>query len=135
MAKRKRPIGDPRKLGGRMVDAAGDPLARAGVVLDTTNAVLMDGVEVCLVDVVKAPPRVEAPTGPPPSGAHLAMALRGRVNKSSDRAEVLYLFDEDGAAAIVTELLGLAYRIGPEFAERFIARTEEVLRASRPTDG
>src|SRR5689334_2417829 len=109
--KRRPPINDPRKLGGRMVDVAGDPLARGGVVLDLTNAVLMDNVDVCLVDAVRGGVVDERP--------RLALSLGGRINKTSDRAEVLYLFDEDGAAAIVSQLLGLAVRIGPEFAERF----------------
>lgn len=128
MASRKRPrVGDPRKLGGRIVDVAGDPLAKGGVVIDTRDAVLLETVDVCLVDAVRGGRREERPL--------LALELGGRINKTSDEARILYLFDEDGAAAIVTELLGLAVRIGPDFAARFIARTEEVLKASRPADG
>lgn len=128
MARRKRPVGDPRKLGGGITDVAGDPTAQGGAVIDTRNSVLLDGVEVALVDDVVRPPASSRPT-------YLAMELRGRVNRSSDRAEVLYLFDEDGAAAIISELIGLATRIGPEFAERLMERTQEVLRASRAADG
>lgn len=83
------------------------------VVLDTGKAVLLDGLEVCLV----GPPRDAA--GPE---VMLAMRLDGRVNKTDDRAHVLYLLNEDGAAAIISELLDLATRIGPQFAESLMAR-------------
>lgn len=128
MAPKRRPIGDPRKLGGGITDVAADPNARAGAIIDTRNAVLLDGVEVSLVDEAPRPPATaRAP--------YLALELRGRVNRSSDRAEVLYLFDEDGAAAIISELVGLATRIGPEFAERLLERTQEVIKLSRSADG
>jgi len=60
----------------------------------------------------------------------LAMLLEGRINKTTDRARNLYLLNEDGAAALVTELFALAHRIGPEFADRFTAR----LKHLRDTD-
>lgn len=81
------------------------------VVLDTSKAVLLDGLEVCLV----GPPQDQ-------TNAMLAMRLDGRVNKTDDRAHVLYLLNEDGAAAIISELLDLATRIGPQFAESLMAR-------------
>ena len=43
------------------------------------------------------------------------MQLEGRINKTEERARIMYLFDADGAAAIITELYGLAARIGPDF--------------------
>lgn len=95
------------------------------VLLDTERAVLFDGMEVCLVNVasnlVDQTQRRSAS-----SGVRLAMRLDGRVNKTQDRASVLFLMDEDGAAAIVTELVALASRIGPEFATRFQQRMEEL---------
>lgn len=106
---------DPRQLGGSIVGPGG-PFDENAVVLDTRNAVLMEHVNVSLVGAVRGGQVAERPT--------LAMALEGRINKSSDRAEVLYLFDEDGAAAIVSQLVGLAVRIGPEFAARLMARLE-----------
>jgi hypothetical protein len=55
------------------------------------------------------------------------MLLEGRINKTTDRARNLYLMNEDGAAALVTELIALAHRIGPEFGARFTARLEHLI--------
>ncbi|ACX71163.1 hypothetical protein pZL12.86 [Streptomyces phage ZL12] len=60
-------------------------------------------------------------------GPVLAMLLEGRINKSPDRARNLYLMNEDGAAAIVTELMALANRISPEFGDRFVARIQHLI--------
>jgi hypothetical protein len=83
------------------------------VVLDTSKAVLLDGIEVCLV----GPPRDAV--GPE---VMLAMRLDGRINKTDDRAHILYILNEDGAAAIITELLNLSVRIGPQFAQSLLER-------------
>jgi hypothetical protein len=108
-SKGDKPIAD----GGDLVDVAGDPYARGGVVLDARNAILMDHVDVSLIDTKR-------------EGEQLALALllQGRMNFREDRAQQLYLINEDGAAAIVTELLGLAHRIGPAFERRFRERLE-----------
>lgn len=90
---------DPRDLRGSIAGPGG-PHDRHGVALDTTRAVLLDGVEVCAVE----------PAGGSPAGM-IALLLSGRVNQTRGRADVLYLFDVDGAAAIVTELLALAHRM------------------------
>jgi hypothetical protein len=37
----------------------------------------------------------------------VAMFLGGRINRSTDRANVMFIFDSDGVAAIVSELLAL----------------------------
>lgn len=111
MARRPK-VTDPRNLGGG-ITGPGGPFDRHGVVLDTRNAVLMENVNVSLVE----PYRDGQAAGP-----ILAMALEGRINKSSDRAEVLYLFNEDGAAGIISELIGLAVRIDPEFAKHLLDR-------------
>lgn len=90
------------------------------VLLDTERAVLLDGMEVCMVGTMAGV--VDARQRGEQVSIRLAMRLDGRVNKSTDRASVLFLMDEDGAAAIVTELVALASRMGPEFAERFQER-------------
>lgn len=101
----------------------GQMIGDEDVLLDMERAVLMDGMSVCLVNVqsnvVDQLQRAE-----PSSEVRLAMQLDGRVNKTRDRASVLFVFDEDGAAAIVTELVALASRIGPEFAARFQERLD-----------
>lgn len=92
---------DPRSLKGAIAGPGG-PHDRHSVVLDTTHAVLLDHVEVCKVEPSRDGVRQEPV---------VAMLLSGRVNRSPDRAEVLFLFDIDGAAGIVTELLALAGRM------------------------
>lgn len=109
-------VRDPRRLGAAIVGPGG-PRDRHGVVVDTTDAVLLDGVVVALVEPYRA-----GEAGSPV----LACELAGRVNKTTDRASVVYLFDEDGAAALVTELLALASRIGPEFRERLLRRLRDL---------
>ena len=91
---------DPRPLKGSIAGPGG-PHDRHGVVLDATNAVLLDSVHVSAVQTARGSVRDDA----------IALQLAGRVNKSRDRVEVLFLFDVDGAAAIVTELLALANRM------------------------
>lgn len=109
----RRISGDPRKTGGDLAGPGG-PHDRNSVIVDTTDAVLLDSSDVCLVETNNGNPV-------------LAMLLEGRVNKTTDRARNLYLLNEDGAAALVTELLALAHRIGPEFGERLMARIHHLL--------
>lgn len=110
---RKRTIlksGDPRKAGGGIAGPMEDPHARDSVIVNTELAVLMDHVSVSTVE-----------TGG--DGEAVAMALAGRINRSPERTEILYLFGEDGAAAIITELLALAGRGG--WRERLMKAVEE----------
>lgn len=113
-------LGDePTANPGGMVDPVGDPHARGNVIFDARNAILMDSVEVALMDKIsKGQPIPDKPI--------LALTLAGRVNKRTERASTLYFFDEDGAAAIVSELVGLAVRIGPAFALRLTARLKDL---------
>ena|SRR5689334_1550614 len=109
----RRISGDPRKTGGDIAGPGG-PHDRNAVILDTTDAVLLDHSNVCLMETAGG-------------SVVLAMLLEGRINKTTDRARNLYLLNEDGAAALVTELLALAHRIGPEFGHRFTARLQHLL--------
>ncbi|MFF3094191.1 hypothetical protein [Streptomyces cyaneofuscatus] len=109
----RRTSGDPRKSGGDIVGPGG-PQDRHGVILDDRTAVLLDHSTVTLVETRSG-------------GPVLAMLLEGRINKSPDRARNLYLMNEDGAAAIVTELMALANRISPEFGDRFTARIQHLI--------
>ncbi|RPE40239.1 hypothetical protein EDD90_3275 [Streptomyces sp. Ag109_O5-1] len=105
--------GDPRKTGGDIAGPGG-PHDRNSVIIDTTNAVLLDNSNVCLVETANG-------------SVAMAMLLEGRINKTTDRARNLYLLNGDGAAAIITELLALAHRIGPEFGDRLMARITHLL--------
>lgn len=93
--------GDPRAGSHEdtIVDVAGDPYARGGAIFDARNAVLLDAMDVLLVDTKR-----------PTDSVQMLMVLKGRVNYSHDRTEHSYLFNTDGAAAIVSEILGLASR-------------------------
>lgn len=105
---------DPRSLGGGIAGPGG-PRDRGAVVLDAANAVLLSDVTVCEVDT-------------PQAGTVLAMQMSGRVNHTRDQAELLFLLDADGAAAIVTELLALAARMGAaELRLLILARIERLL--------
>lgn len=106
---------DPRSLKGSIAGPGG-PKDRNGVVLDATRAVLLDRVDVCAVETTQ--------------GDAIACLLAGRINRSRDRAEVLFLFDLDGAAAIVTELLGLAARMdAPELRDLILTRIDQLADA------
>lgn len=103
----------PDRSGG-FVDVAGDPFARGGAVLDTRGAVLMETVDVVLVDTAPALP------GP----AALMLTLGGRVNMERRHSSVAYLMPTDGAAAICSQLVGLAQRAGGNFRTEFRARIQ-----------
>lgn len=111
-------MSDPRELGGDIVGPGG-PYERSGVVVDTTNAVLTDGQTVSIVETHR---------GDELNGA-IALLLEGRINKTSDRVKVLFLLNEDGAAALVAEMTHMAIRaetVGmlPGFAERLKERLD-----------
>jgi hypothetical protein len=101
---------------------AGDAFGIGDATIDATRAVLLDEVTVAVVGTID-------PTG---GGRALALNLEGRVNKSTSRVDVLYLMDSDGAAAIVSELLGLAARVGPDFLDALLARIRDL--PDRPTN-
>lgn len=104
----EQPGSDPRaaQAPNAAIDVMGDPHAKGGVMLDARSAVLLDNSEVILVDTKR---------DEPPS---MMLVLRGRVNYSHDRVEHAYLYGPDGAAAIVSEHLGLAGRAA-QHDERF----------------
>lgn len=95
---------DPRKAGGAFVAVGpGD----GQTILDTTNAVILEESQVCRVD------------NPSDGRVMLALFLAGRINRKPDRVAVLYVLGAGGAAALVSELVGLAARIGPGFEAEF----------------
>jgi hypothetical protein len=114
---------DPRGSRGDIAGPGG-PFDRDAVVVDTTNAVILDYSTVSTVEAVRGG---ETETV-------IALMLEGRVNRSTDRTRVLYLMNGDGAAAIVTELLGIAKRaerggdsqLADEFRGRLGERWDEM---------
>jgi hypothetical protein len=90
-----------------------------GVLMDARNAVLLAGMDVMLMDA-------KTPADP----ILVFMALRGRVNYSSDEVEHAYMFGPDGAAALCSELAGLASRAwasGRDDAQDFAAEYKREL--------
>lgn len=110
---------DAPRSGGGLVDVAGDPYARGGVVLDVRAAVLMDSLDVALVDTKQ---------GDKPA---MMMVIEGRVNYQTRRTKQAFLFGADGAAALTTQLAGLAARAGGPFADEF-KRTFDERMADMP---
>ncbi len=108
---------DPRKLGGG-ISGPGGPYDENAVVLDTNRAVLLESCEVAVLGGIRGGVLDEKPiTG---------LVLHGRINKTDERVQALYLMNEDGAAGIVTELIGVASRAGwgHEFMDRVRERME-----------
>jgi hypothetical protein len=109
---------DPRKLGGS-ISGPGGPYDENAVVIDVTNAVILEACEVAIVGAVRQGVLDDKPI--------VALVLRGRVNKTDDRVQVLYLLNEDGAAGIVTELVGVESRAG--WGDEFTRRVRDRLDA------
>lgn len=91
-----------------------NPFGRNNSLVDTRGAILMDSVNVAMV--------TEGTRG---QEGVVALNLGGRVNQSSARASLLFLFDADGVASIVSELLGLTHRAGDRFAADVTAALDE----------
>jgi hypothetical protein len=96
---RMRQSSDPRDLTGDIAGPGG-PYDEGQVVIDTTNAVLMDSLDVARVD------------NRSDGRSMVALLIGGRLNRSEDRARVLFLGDLDMLAALITEAHGLAKRMG-----------------------
>lgn len=105
-------VADPSTLGGAMYGPGG-ARERNGVFIDTTDAVLLDTVDVCVMESVRAGQM---------QGRVTFMTLGGRVNKSDRRVQVGFLFGPDGGAGIITELLSLADRDGAELLDDLTRR-------------
>ena len=88
---------DPRTLPGDIAGPGG-PFDEGAVVFDGRNAVLLE-----TIDVGRLDGRSELSFG---------VVLGGRINKSQDRAQVLYYAPLDGLASIITQLHGVAERSG-----------------------
>jgi hypothetical protein len=110
-------IANPRKLGGQIIDVAGDSRAQAGAVLDLTDVVLLEEIDVATVDTLRMGET---------SGQAIFATLGGRINKKSDRVAVGFLMPPDGAAGLITELLALSDRFGAELLDDVTRRLTEL---------
>lgn len=113
---------DPRELGGD-ISGPGGPLDRNSVVFDTTRAVLLDGAVAAVMHSQRA-------------GDMFGVLLEGRINRSQDRAKVLFLMDGDGLAALATEAMSAGWQAGivggmaalyADFREAYNRRREALL--------
>lgn len=109
---------DPRGLGGNIAGPGG-PHDRNSVVMDTSNSVILDEVDAAIMH----------------NGSDgqdfITLLLQGRVNRSADRTRILYIMDEDGAAALSTELDALMRRAGPEWRARYEQARNKRIRQLR----
>lgn len=112
---------DPRNLGGS-ISGPGGPYDEDSVFIDTTNAVLLEACEVAIFGAVRQGVLDDKPI--------CALVMRGRVNKTPDQVQVLFMMNEDGAAALVTQIIGLQSRAG--WSEEFLERVRERM-ADMPT--
>lgn len=109
---------DPRRLGGDIAGPGG-PHDRGAVLIDPTDCLLMSGVTVALIDLVRAGELGERA---------MFMTLNGRINKTTDEVRVGVILNTDGAAALITELLALADRAGPELLDDMTRRLTDLYR-------
>lgn len=96
----------------------GSAFGRGDALVDTTDAVLLDSTDVALMGALRQ-------TG---METVIGLELGGRINKSTERRETLYLLNADGAAGIISELLGLAERADPTFLQQLLDRIAELPR-------
>lgn len=112
-------IADPRSLAGQIIGDLSNSRGRNTVVLDTTDAVLLEDMDVAVIERVRADAL---------DGEALFMTLGGRVNKDTRQVRVGFIMGSDGAAALITELLAVADRCGPELLDDVTRRLTELHR-------
>lgn len=96
----------------------GSAFGQGDALVNTEGAVLMDACHVTILGAVRQ-------TGVETT---IALELEGRVNHSTERSDVLYLINADGAAAVISELLGVAGRADPKFLEQLLDRIDRLPR-------
>jgi hypothetical protein len=116
-------LNDPRRFGGSIIGGGGSRAAN-NVVLDTTDAVILEETTVAVVEGVRSGIT---------TGRIIFMTCDGRVNKTTDQVRVGLLLSTDGAAAIITELLAVAERAGPELLDD-VTRRLTALHQGRHVD-
>jgi hypothetical protein len=102
---------DPRKLGGEIHSFGSTSL------LDISNSVHLEETNVCTVNAVRKGFLNEQV---------IYLMMYGRINKTTDKVKAGYIFGPDGAAALITELLGVADRFGAELLADVTRRLAEM---------
>lgn len=100
---------DPRSLGGQIAGPGG-AYERDAVVVDTRRAVLLAHSSVATFESAGGESAV-------------ALVMSGRINQSTadDVAEVMFLMNADGAAALASEIVGLMGREAGDLRDEFMA--------------
>lgn len=111
---------DPRRAGGDIAGPGG-PHDRNAVVIDAERAVLLQH-----VDVAQTVFGRRQDDGSMSAEWGLVLMLSGRINKTAEASRVVYATDMDGAAGIISEIIGLVERSGPEFTQRLASRLDEM---------
>lgn len=103
---------DPRETSGASI-IGGDPHGRENAIIDPRNAVLLQETNVAEIAV-----------GRDNAWDQRAwfLTLAGRINKTPDQVTVGFIVGTDGIAALLTELLSMADRAGPELLDDTVRR-------------
>lgn len=110
-------LADPKKLSTTTMHSFGDSRSQGTTLLDLTDVVHLEATEVCTVDTVRLGALNEQA---------IFMQLKGRINKTTNRVAVGFVFGPDGAAALITELLAVADRFGAELLSDITTRLTEL---------
>lgn len=109
---------NPLNYGNVGMAGPGGPRDNGGVVLDTTDLILLESMNVATVDQFS---NQEKGLGPA-----IYMTLSGRVNKKQDHATVGFILGTDGAAALITELLAICTRFSMQAVLDLVERLIEL---------
>lgn len=110
---------DPRPASTSDPIIGGSPHGHGDALIDARAAVLLDHTDVSLIDTKR-----------PGEAVAMLLSMGGRVNYADDRVTHAYLLGGDGAAAIVSQLVGLAQRaaqLGGDDGQRFAAEFKVAL--------
>ena len=100
---------NPREAEGGNYAGPGGPDDMHGIVVEMTNAVLLDGTSAMVIHVQRGTEQSD----------NFGIVLEGRINQTQDRARVLYLTDLDGVVSVARQMHSLAIRAG--VGEEFLA--------------
>lgn len=105
---------DPQQVGGSI-----NPTTR---LIDPTDAMILENVAIAEMGMEHEDGKGEVV---------LALELKGKINTTGNPANPLVLMSPDGAALLVSQIIGLVRdsRIGPEFDHLLAGRMKEALGA------
>lgn len=127
-------LDDPRRAGGDLIDVAGDPHAKGGVVFDARRAILAERIEVATAEVTR---------GGEPAPDIVAMVIEGRINRPADdrisrerpaeSVRHLHMLSWEAAADVVVDIQALAGRAGFELTPLLEEKWADLVTAGLTT--